>query len=570
MNDTEIAGDRITRDTRIAGTMDDGTVSYLYRFEVDLNNDATAEFSLWDYYAGLFQFEFDNDEGAGYPYGAQTIRVRAVEFPTELFDPEAAAYEEWMESFALRSDWVSFSFTHEPDPLTPPQITSLGLIRDTGIPTDGLTNDSRLAGFAEADGAGVESCRIEFDLTGDDLPEQTAVTGADGNFTHNLAGLADGPIAVRARAGIWDAYHNSYVFGDWTAFAFTFRANTAPQIAQIADQTIDENASAGPFSFTIDDTDTFADDLTLSVVASNPTLVPDSGIAIEGTGNSRTITITPAANQSGSAAISIFVTDEEGLRSTRIFTLTVRAANRPPVAFAQTVGLLKNTQASFVLSGNDGNPTANQTLTFELASQPSHGTITSFDPATGAVTYVPALDYFGPDSFTFTVQDDSSLNPASLTSDPKTVSITVAQNNRPPVLAPIGDKTTTEGSTLAFRAMATDPDATRLFYAIQLYGADGESIPIGSMINADTGLFLWAPDESEGPEVYTAIISVADSGSPSLQDSETIQITVEEHNAGADYLLPNRGFRCSTPWAHRAVKLSLTSSLWIQICLCSR
>ncbi len=49
----------------------------------------------------------------------------------------------------------------------------------------------------------------------------------------------------------------------------------------------------------------------------------------------------------------------------------------------------------------------------------SHGT-TSIDPASGVITYSPALNYTGPDSFTYTVKDNSGAN-----SNQATVSINV-------------------------------------------------------------------------------------------------------------------------------------------------
>ena len=59
----------------------------------------------------------------------------------------------------------------------------------------------------------------------------------------------------------------------------------------------------------------------------------------------------------------------------------------------------------------DGNP-----LTFSVATQPAHGTLSGTAPN---LTYTPAAGYSGADSFTF-VANDGTVNSA-----PATVNITV-------------------------------------------------------------------------------------------------------------------------------------------------
>jgi hypothetical protein len=77
-----------------------------------------------------------------------------------------------------------------------------------------------------------------------------------------------------------------------------------------------------------------------------------------------------------------------------------------------------------------------QSLTFAISDQPDHGTLTGFNASTGAVTYDPADNYNGPDSFQFTVTDDTTAGGAALTSAAATVAITVNPVNDAPVLAP--------------------------------------------------------------------------------------------------------------------------------------
>jgi hypothetical protein len=71
------------------------------------------------------------------------------------------------------------------------------------------------------------------------------------------------------------------------------------------------NGSTGPLSFTISDEDNDVNDLTLTGSSENQELVPAANIVFGGSGENRTVTITPAADQSVSAIITITVSDGE-------------------------------------------------------------------------------------------------------------------------------------------------------------------------------------------------------------------------------------------------------------------
>ena len=62
---------------------------------------------------------------------------------------------------------------------------------------------------------------------------------------------------------------------------------------------------------------------------SNTTLVPNANIVFGGSGANRTVTVTPAANQSGTATITVTVSDG-ALTASDTFVLTVTPVNDPP------------------------------------------------------------------------------------------------------------------------------------------------------------------------------------------------------------------------------------------------
>lgn len=99
-------------------------------------------------------------------------------------------------------------------------------------------------------------------------------------------------------------------------------ANTKPTISSIANQTLVAGATSSAIGFTVSDTETAAANLTLTAESSNPTLLPVANIAFGGSGNNRTITLKPAANQTGLAAVNVTVNDGSLTASTS-FSLTV-------------------------------------------------------------------------------------------------------------------------------------------------------------------------------------------------------------------------------------------------------
>src|SRR5204863_6100018 len=113
---------------------------------------------------------------------------------------------------------------------------------------------------------------------------------------------------------------------------------------------------------------------------------------------------------------SFFYTEQDngttdGKPDFKTATTTVKAdvipVNDPPVAQSASFGVDENKAVAITLQGDDGDPEVNQVLTFALTVNPQHGTLSGFDPATGALVYTPNANYFGADSFKFTVTDDA-------------------------------------------------------------------------------------------------------------------------------------------------------------------
>jgi Big-like domain-containing protein len=124
-------------------------------------------------------------------------------------------------------------------------------------------------------------------------------------------------------------------------------ANAAPTISTIASQTIDEGGATGVLGFTVGDAETSADALSVSVSSSNSSMVPADGFEMTGSGSSRALVIFPAAEQSGTATITIAVRDSGGAVTSSKFDLTVT-----PLLRAQFSGWLRTTVLPRELTSN--------------------------------------------------------------------------------------------------------------------------------------------------------------------------------------------------------------------------
>jgi hypothetical protein len=178
------------------------------------------------------------------------------------------------------------------------------------------------------------------------------------------------------------------------------------------------------------------------------------------TGAPPALTYTPAADYSGADSFTFTVTDGVETSAPAVVSITVAAVNDAPLAAAQSVGTAEDTAVAIALAGSDvdGDP-----LTFAVASAPAHGALSGAPPD---VTYTPAADYNGADSFSFTVADGAE------TSAPAVVSVTVAAVNDAP-LAAAQSVGTAEDTAVAIALAGSDVDGDPLTFAVASAPAHG-------------------------------------------------------------------------------------------------
>jgi hypothetical protein len=121
------------------------------------------------------------------------------------------------------------------------------------------------------------------------------------------------------------------LIGVLAATTLTTRA-AAPLIGDVPDQVIAQNTSTATNYVTIGDAETTFSALVVTASSSNTNLVPNAAanLILGGTTAQRTIKVTPAAGQTGSAIITHTVTDGEALTASSTFTIIVTTPNTPP------------------------------------------------------------------------------------------------------------------------------------------------------------------------------------------------------------------------------------------------
>jgi hypothetical protein len=190
--------------------------------------------------------------------------------------------------------------------------------------------------------------------------------------------------------------------------------------------------------------------------------------------SSNTLTYTPAANFNGPDSLTFTASAGIIASPPNQVSLWINAVNDVPSATAQTVSGVEDDSLSIILAGSDAD---GDSLTYALVSSPAHG---SASLSSNTVTYTPASNYNGTDSFTFTASDDSS------TSSPATVSILI---NDTPTAA--GQSVSADvNTTLSITLTGNDADGDSLAYALASAPSSGSASLSGNTITYTPALTL--------------------------------------------------------------------------------
>ncbi|MAF83890.1 MAG: hypothetical protein CL797_07310 [Chromatiales bacterium] len=224
------------------------------------------------------------------------------------------------------------------------------------------------------------------------------------------------------------------------------------------------------------------------------------------------LTYSPQANYDGSDSFTFSVNDGTHQGNTATVQITVTAVNDPPVAIDKEVSLPEDSQA--VPIRLDAGDVETSDLAYTVG-KPSHGTLSGTAPD---MTYTPDDNYFGDDSFTFTV-NDGTVDGGTGESQVATVSLTVtAVNDRPVATANV--LSVDEDTSLEITLEGSDIDSELLTFSLI-------STPVHGTLTGE------APDLTYTPETnfngQDTIVFKVDDGQTDSQNA-LIRITVNPVN----------------------------------------
>ena len=227
----------------------------------------------------------------------------------------------------------------------------------------------------------------------------------------------------------------------------------------------------------------------------------------------------PIGTPPGEYTFVVSAVDEEGNNygdQTNVVTV-----NAPPVAYDDNVVTDEDVSIWINILGNDIDTDGYlDPATVLVTNNPSYGT-TILNQTTGEIRYTPNADYYGIDSFTYTVDDDYGE-----TSNEATVTITVESVNDAPVA--YDDVDFTDEDTLVWVDVLgndVDVDGTLDPASVDVTGYPSNGTTV---VNLDTGEIGYVPDSDFfGVDSFTYIVDDNDGAS---SNEATVTITVNSMN----------------------------------------
>jgi hypothetical protein len=197
----------------------------------------------------------------------------------------------------------------------------------------------------------------------------------------------------------------------------------------------------------------------------------------------------------------------------------VAVANQPPVLApigSQTMSEQGLLDLRVVATDPDGDP-----LVLEASGLPTGALFTDQGNGVGQLLWMPSYEQSGNYPVAFKVTD-AGTPPAS---DAETITLSVGNLNRPPVLAPVGNWVASPGEALSIPLSASDPDGNAV-----AFGAAGLPAAAALTDHADGSATLaWTPLAADAGSAAMTL-TVTDDGVPMASDAEQITITVGAGN----------------------------------------
>ena len=383
--------------------------------------------------------------------------------------------------------------------------------------------------------------------TDEDAPVTITLSGGDVDADPLTFAIASGPAngSLSAITPISDTtaevtYTPAADFNGNDSFSFTSNDGTvasAPATIALMVNPVNDPPAANDGSTTTEEDIAVTITLTGSDIDGDPLNFAIAGGPTSGalgvitplTPTTAEVTYTPTTGFSGSDSFSYTANDGTVTSASATISITVTPGNAPPVANTAASSTDEDAPVVITLTGSDadGDP-----LTFAIATGPGNGVLSAITPvdATSAqVTYTSSANFFGPDNFTFTVNDGTDTSPAA------TVSLSVNAVNDPPTVV---DHTLVTHSSIQITLGAADSELLKDGAAdiddmsadlnVSLLPATSTNGALLTLVDPATGTYQYDPPGGfTGADSFTyEVCDSATTASPVLCATGTVNVTV--------------------------------------------
>lgn len=303
----------------------------------------------------------------------------------------------------------------------------------------------------------------------------------------------------------------------------------SPSISRIENQVLLEDTASEPLRFTVQDASTPSEELSVTGVAGDSTLVADSGILIEGVGAERTVTITPRANATGTTTVFLTTRNREDGLALMSFDVTIEPVNDGPEVIGLHDITLREDESSEVmalrLQDVDGGAEEVPTLRVEASDPelfPTTGLLLDGLGTQRTLQLIPAPNRHGSATITLLMSDrEGAFTSARFVA-------TVLPVNDPPTLTAIEDQITQEDTPVPpITIRVTDRESEAADIQLSAICNDPTLVSEAGLEFSQTeaGRLLWIrplPDRS-GSASITVTAQDPDGGTTSLSFLLTVQ-----------------------------------------------
>jgi hypothetical protein len=208
------------------------------------------------------------------------------------------------------------------------------------------------------------------------------------------------------------------------------------------------------------------------------------------------------------------------LSATNSFTVVVTEVNSAPVLGSEPDHTIAELTTLVVTNTATDTDIPANVLSYRLLSPPAN---TVIGTNTGIITFTPD-ETQGPGTNTLTtVVTDDGVPPLSATNS---FTVVVTEVNGAPVLGSQSDHTIAELTTLVVTNTATDTDIPANVLSYELLDP-----PANAVIETNTGIITFTPDESQGPGTNMITTVVTDNGVPPLSATNSFTVVATEVNS---------------------------------------